>query len=296
MKNTQYTRLAIRLAVFYFITAGVCQSIQAQSQIPFRQIHHGVVVVSMMADKEGPFDFVLDTGADTTIVDPRLATRLALVAQGRVQQTTLAGSQALTRSVMATLAAGPAQVDNLAVLIQDLAMLRKTDPHIEGIAGQDFLSHFNYLLDYRSHSIRIEQDNEIRGAIDGDPVPIDVGGSRAIVGSEAQSISHAKLRLLLDSGADFVVLLPRASQRLGLPAQNSGIEVTSSSGEIELQVGRVRSLTVGSEQFRDITVVLSATEPTERIGDGLLPTVLFHALYVNNREGFVVFNPKLKNN
>jgi hypothetical protein len=45
-----------------------------------------------------------------------------------------------------------------------------------------------------------------------------------------------------------------------------------------------------------LTAALPATEPAERIGDGLLPTALFQTLYVNNRDGFVVFNPRMKKN
>jgi hypothetical protein len=46
----------------------------------------------------------------------------------------------------------------------------------------------------------------------------------------------------------------------------------------------------GSQKFRNIPVALTASEPTEEIGDGLLPMALFQVLYINNREGFVVFH------
>jgi hypothetical protein len=105
-------------------------------------------------------------------------------------------------------------------------------------------------------------------------------------------VGRAKLRLLLDSGANSIVLLPGAARSPNFPAQTNGI-VTTSSGLVRLQVGRVHALTIGSQQFHDITVALAASAPAERIGDGLLPTVLFQSLYVNNREGFVVFNPRL---
>ena len=296
MKNTWNAGLAIRIALFYFTAAGICQNVQAQSEVRFRQVRDCIIVVSVMADNKGPFDFVLDTGADTTIVDPSLASKLSLTPPpAGVQQTTLAGVRTLNRVSMATLAVGPAHVENLPVLVQDLAGLRKMDSHVEGVAGQDFLSHFNYLLDYRRHSIRFEQDAEIQGGVEGDRVPIEGGEHRMIVASEAQSVNRAKLHLLLDSGANSVVLLPSASQSLSLSVQKNEIEATS-AGQVELHVGVVRALTVGSQQFHDITVALSASEPAERIGDGLLPTVLFHALYVNNHDGFVVLNPQPRKN
>jgi hypothetical protein len=63
-------------------------------------------------------------------------------------------------------------------------------------------------------------------------------------------------------------------------------------------MGRVRTLTVGSQQFRDIMVALPASQPpdAERLDNGLLPTSLFKTLYVNSREGFVVLNPRAKKN
>src|ERR1700722_12844552 len=141
MKNTPYAGLAIKVALFYLIAAGVCQRIQATTEVRFRLVHHTLIVVSLMANEEDPFDFVLDTGADTTIVDPSIAPRLSLVPLNSQQQTTLVGVQTLTRGSMRILTVGPVQVGNLEVLVQELAELRKPDSPIEGIVGQAFLSH-----------------------------------------------------------------------------------------------------------------------------------------------------------
>jgi len=299
LKRTRCARVAIRVALVYFTFAGASQSIQAQTEMRFRLVHDTLIVVSLIADNQGPFDFVLDTGADTTIVDPSLASKLSLPPLSRARQTTIAGVRALTVSSIATLTAGLAHVENLPVLVQDLAALHKMDPRIEGIAGQNFLSHFNYLLDYRKHLIRIELASEIRDAIQGDLLPIEAIEHRMMIASEAQSQDcatlRAKLRLLLDSGSNSLVLLHRASQVLNLPIVESASEVTS-GGQVGLQVGRVQLLTVGSAQFHDLAVALPTTEPAERIGDGLLPTALFQSLYVNNREGFIVLNPRTKKN
>jgi hypothetical protein len=55
---------------------------------------------------------------------------------------------------------------------------------------------------------------------------------------------------------------------------------------------------VGRQRFYDLDVVLRAaeTDDGELVGDGVLPTALFQSLYVNNRESFVVFNPRTKKN
>lgn len=291
MKNKRSAEFVIAVSLLYSTASGGCQSLQEQPEIRFRLVHDTMVLVSLMANNQGPFDFVLDTGADITVVDPSLAGRLSMVSSRHTRQSTLAGDQTLPVSVMATLSVGSAHVDNLSVMIQDLSELRKRVPQIEGIVGQNFFSHFNYLLDYNRRSLRIEQDNEIRTAIDGNLLPMETGDNRMIVATEVQSGGLRKLRLILDSGASSIVLMRRASQALDPLAQTVRVAVTS-SGPVELQMATVQSLVVGSQQLRDVAVALTRIEVEERIGDGLLPMALFQRLYVNNREGFVVLNPR----
>jgi predicted aspartyl protease len=297
MKTTRSLKIAIRVAVFYCMLAGFCQTIHAQTEIKFRLVHDTVVVVSLTANDQGPFDFVFDTGTNTTIVDPSLARRLSLVAQDRIQLSTLGGTQTVIRSSMRTLATGAAHAENLEVLVQDLSELRNVDSHIQGIVGQNFLSHFNYLLDYRRHALQIEQASEIRDNTEGETVRVEVSDDKMLVASEIQSRGVAKLRLLLDSGANLVTLVLRPSLRIDPARRESWLELTA-SGQAGLQVARVRALTIGSQKFNDLAVALTDVQPAdaERVEDGVLPTSLFKSLYVNNHEGYVVFNPRLKKN
>jgi predicted aspartyl protease len=293
MKTTANAGLALGIFLVCLTLAGECQSLQAQSELHFRLVHNNLIVVSLKSGQEGPFDFILDTGADTTIVDPAIAPKLGFVRADRIQQSTLSGVQTVERGIIASLSAGSEQVDHVVVLVQDLSGLRKIDSHIVGIAGQNFLAHFNYLLDYRKHLARIEADNEIQDAIDGDHVPVDARENRMLVASEAQSRNHASLKLVLDSGAESVVLLHAASQALKVPREQSAMELTS-AGQTALQMGRIHTLSVGQELLRDVVTTLPENDPGARIGDGLLPTSLFEAIYINNRDGFVVFNPHIK--
>lgn len=297
MKNTTLAKFAITVAVFYFTLAGFSQSIHAQSEIKVRLVHDTVVVVSLMANDQGPFDFVLDTGTDTTAVDPSVARQLSLVSKDRIELATMNGVQTLNRSFLRTLAVGSAHVENVEVLVQDLAEFRKLDSHIQGVVGQNFLAHFNYLLDYKKHSLRIEAAQEVQDGLDGEQIPMERRENMMIVTSEAQWFGRAKLRLLLDSGANVVVLTRRPSQALDRSTQQNWLEVTA-SGETGMQMGRVHSLLVGAQQLHDLPVALPASRASdaERVEDGLLPTALFRTLYVNNSEGFVEFNPKMKKN
>ena len=282
----------IGIAAVCLAVAEALQCVHAESNLHFRLVDSTLIVVSVNSDKGSSFEFVLDTGTDTTVIDPSIASKLSFVAMERIRVVSLRDINLAVRGSIPSLSAGSFQVNDLVVLVKDLSGMRRLDSRIVGIVGQNFLSHFNYLIDYGRHLVCIEPGNEIRGITDGDRVAIEPTENRMLVHSEAQSRENAKLRLVLDSGARSVVLLRTASQKLSIPRQGSALEETS-DGQAELEMGRVRLLTVGSQEFHNIAALLLAFEPGVQMGDGLLPTILFRAVYVNNHDGFVVFNPRM---
>ena len=208
MRERRCAQLALRICLVFLTFVGTGQRILAESGIHFRLVHNTLIVVSLLSDQKESIDFVFDTGADTTVIDPSILPRLLFVPLGRIQQTTLSGVQLVPRGLIRSLSVGSMRVDDVPVLVQDLTELRKLDPQIEGIAGQNFIAHFNYLIDYRKHLLGIEQDHEIRDAIDGVHVSIEAAENRMFVVADGHAFGRAKLNLLLDSGADSVVLLP----------------------------------------------------------------------------------------
>ena len=79
---------------------------------------------------------------------------LSIASAGSVEQTTLAGIQKLTTGRIPSLSIGSIQAADVPVPVQDLSELRKMDSRIVGIAGEDFLSRFNYMLDYDQRGLR----------------------------------------------------------------------------------------------------------------------------------------------
>ena len=84
MEKTWAKRFVVG-ALFYFTVAGFGNALKAQSTVlPFRLVHTSVIIVTLRANGEGPFDFILDTGTDTTLVDPQLARQLSLPSTGAI--------------------------------------------------------------------------------------------------------------------------------------------------------------------------------------------------------------------
>jgi hypothetical protein len=299
MKTKANARLAIRCAIFYFTTIVFCQGAQAQSETRFRLVNNAIIVVSLMANDQGPFDFVLDTGTNTTVIDPEIARRLSLTALDHITLISVAGARSVPRSSFRHLTMGRASVEQVEVLVQDLAPMRKVDSHIAGIVGQNFLGHFNYLIDFKRRTIRVEQGDDIRAVIEGNRTAVEIIEGRMLVDSELQSGTRTKLRLLLDSGANYLTLLGSASLALAAAPSPAATWVSNTgSEESGTNLRNVKLLTVGQQQFRNISAALIPWAPSDpqRAEDGSLPIAFFHSIYVNQDAQFVVFNPKITAN
>jgi predicted aspartyl protease len=294
MKTPWYPGLVAGIVLVYCSLAGVSQS--NQQEIPFRLVRDNVIVVSVQVNGRGPFDFVLDTGNDITTVDSSLADKLGLIRSGRMKQISVVGQNAVDKSTLDNLVLGVAHTEDFPVLVEDLGYFREAVPHIQGVLSQDFLSQFNYLLDYSKCILRIESETELRDSLAGQRVPLEGrnGNSqnKMIVIAEARALNHSTLRLVLDSGANDVVLMRDASKRLQVQVKGNRWERTA-TGTVAVYAGPVQMLSLGTEKLRDVMAV-STNQTALPFGDGLLPTSLFHSLYINNLENFVVFNPRVE--
>src|SRR5215469_6592386 len=102
----------------------------------------------------GPYDFLLDTGCSRTIVYKKLADQLGLP---RVSEGTIAG-------VLASAKMSVVRVDSLSVAgISAAGAEVFSSDHattvtskVRGVLGEDFLQNFDFLIDYRHQSIRLE--------------------------------------------------------------------------------------------------------------------------------------------
>jgi aspartyl protease len=102
-------------------------------------------------------------------------------------------------------------------------------------------------------------------------------------------------RFVLDSGASQVILFERPGG-LGsdVAARPESAAFLTSRDTVQVRTGTMRRLSVGGERSDDVPVILVHDEAgaEARTEDGLLPTNLFGAVYFNNREGFVLLNPR----
>ena len=190
------------LFVFALLTANT----NAETAVRFRLVRHFAVVVPVKINGIGPFDFLVDTGSNTTLVSRAIAPQLSFCPIDQTNLHTIAGTQMALRGYVRQIRVGDETAENLEVLSADLPGARLLDSHIVGILGQNFLRRFNYLLDYESLTLTFDDAGSVGKQMKGNHIPIKQVDGIVTVSALSREKS---LQFVLDSGsANLVLFVP----------------------------------------------------------------------------------------
>jgi predicted aspartyl protease len=247
-------------------------------------------VVGVWIGRDGPFEFLLDTGATVTMLNEDLAGRLAIRPTARVTLETVAGRRVVPYSVLPNVAVGPETVQDVEVVIAELPELRALGPGVCGVLGQNVLAALAFRLDYRARRLVFARRGE-PGPAEGHRLVAEVQDGLVIVRGQAAGRSRP-LRLVLDSGVSRLILrdelLP--ARELDPDGDTSGLRTAATSaGTRTLRPATLRRLSLERLTLSNVpAAVLQGAPPAGDWWDGLLPTSLFDWIFFDNRDGYIV--------
>jgi len=253
-------------------------------RIPLRVTAGRLLIVPVRVDGTGPYPFLLDTGATSSMIDEALAIRLRLPEVGAAIRLTATSARSADL-VRTRLALGSVEFDG-DVLREPLGAIQAVDAAVRGVVGQDLLRRGNWWLDYRGASL-IEDEGGALGGDVGERLPVHWHSDRPAI--DALLPDRRTLRLVLDSAATSPVLfrdMPGVSE-LG------GEAVIHTLGDS--RTARLRAfgpLRAGAASIPRLSAAVLHDDAPGREEDGLLPAGLFEAIYFDNRAGAVVLNPR----
>jgi hypothetical protein len=256
-------------------------------RIPMRIVAGRLLVVPVMVDGTGPYPFLLDTGATSSLVDEALADRLRLPRVGAVAHETAvaSGSAAL---VQAALTLGRVRREG-ALIRGPLDSLADLDPAPRGVVGQDLLRLANWWLDYRGASLVEDADGALGEAELGERLRVYWHDGRPAI--DALLPDQSRLRLVLDSAASSPVLFRPPRGRAEVVRASAAV-LTTLDGPTAVALASVGPLRAGRASIPRVDAAILGETARRRVEDGLLPTALFQGLYFDNRAGTVVLNPR----
>ena len=265
----------------------------SEAVVPFRLVNHFLIVVQVRIGDAGPYDFAVDTGANVSIIDPKLAKELQIGHGERVRLNTPTGPVKVEQSELPLVRLGHIAVKRLEVVIEPLREMHNLDGQIRGVLGENFFEFFDYLLDYREKRFVIDFDHTRADLLTGerlslekecagsaDAVPVTVDGADAI---------PRHMRLKLDSGAKTSAVF--ADEEVKARAQTVGMAFAATTDFGTKQVTAISSkkMRIGAKEFSSVPFLIVGERKT--CFDGLVPTSLLGEVYVSHSGEFVMVQP-----
>ena len=309
MKSVRHIRLLAAVSLALTIPP----AIEAEPRCPGntasvtpRFVQHALIVIPVRINQSGPFDFMVDTGSQVTVIDPSLAAELSLKAQGRVGLVSVASFAQASATVLDTLEADSKVVEKSPAIVQDLRQIQAADPRIRGVLGESFLAHFDLLVDYGHKLLCLDETSAMRDSVRGERIPLVRPQhpedelsfmERLVISVRLSATGKQPILLQLDSGSDGPILYP-GSRRLEVQAlvHSAALQGASATGaQRAFAVVPPQNIQIGNRILSRISFVtpvsVARNLPTQH-EDGSLPTVLFQRVFMSGGHHFVIFDPK----
>ena len=220
------------------------------ANVSFELYRDYLIVLQARVGPLKALNFLLDTGATPSVLDPHIAAKLHLEAV----PTDIAVLQGTARGATATvpsLQIGPVVKEDLPVLVEDLSFVQKVVPvHLDGIVGLDVLGQTAFTIDYAAREIQFGPIADMPAS-----VPLELRQGLAIVHA---NVNQQPVQLLLDTGAPSVILF----KGLGLPGiKAASFDVSSGAiGDHNDRPFHLSSLAFGSATFSHPLAYFVATQ------------------------------------
>lgn len=221
------------------------------------------MTVPVNIDGRGPYNFLIDTGSERTVVSTDLAGDLELEFVEQARLVSIAGSKIVDTAFVPDLTLGE---QNYGGVIAPL--LRTQDIGADGILGLDGLQNQRIVFDFRKTQIEIE--NIIEASNRGYEITVTGrtrSGQLILTNAEVSGIS---VTVVIDTGSQ-TSIGNRALQRKLYGRKARGMdnpsELTAVTGQtIIADSGVAKDFRIGRAQFSHIGIAFADSPPFKRLG------------------------------
>jgi hypothetical protein len=270
----------------------------ANTNLPVRIIGGHLMVVSVSINDRGPFDFLVDTGTNTTLIDPALVKELGLTPKDSLQLASLGSSTNVPRYYFQTFRVGPASVSNQEALGVPLPQITALDRKIRGVLGMNFLLHFSFRLNYDRRTLELYPFPEAADVPAGLRVPVEINESRLLIKVASSASPRGSWKLALDSGiAQFLIFQARILPPSGPGAcggkANCLMQVSTNLADHSASTMLLHDVSIAEALLPETQVVVLRNDlqkPSDP-QDGLLPAAPFHSVFFDRTNATVIFSP-----
>ena len=128
----------------------------APTCVPIKVVNHHTIVL-IKVNGSGPFSFLLDTGAQSTLVDADLYKAAHLVKVGDAMLAGIGNSGTAAAIAHVSISVGGQTVTDVKAIEYDMTKVQgPDDARMFGVIGQNFLENFTVTIDYKHSCLSLQ--------------------------------------------------------------------------------------------------------------------------------------------
>jgi predicted aspartyl protease len=230
------------------------------------------VTIPIHIDGKGPYNFIVDTGSQRTVISRELATTLALVPDTQVSVLSLTGFSNVDTVTVPNLSFGSSRIKGVKAPVFGGEALGAA-----GLIGLDGLHRKRLILDFQNKRMDIGPSSK-HSLSDTDAIIVEARsrlGQLILVDSKADG---EKVHVILDTGTSSSIgnaallrkLISRRRDAFAAPVMITSV----TGGQLAGQWGYIRNISLGRVSMRNVAVVFTDTTLFSELGLGDKPALL----------------------
>jgi predicted aspartyl protease len=242
----KFVYLCIALVIATSSMASASDSTDGETgRISFRLYQGYLIVAQGSLGKLKKKNLLIDTGANPTVLDERIAQQLGVkpLSEPGSAMGLVSGTVREHSAVLSSLQLGPLHAKDLRVAVADLSELNsKVGTRVDAIVGVDVLGQSSFRIDY-------ERKEVVFGPVDFDHAAVFEGGD-GVFATVPVTVGERSLRVMVDTGSAGVVLFANRIGEWRSRFPLAGLaRMTGLGGATPLPVVRLPRLRVGVQEL-----------------------------------------------
>ena len=214
------------------------------------------MTVPVSVSGRGPYQFLVDTGSERTVISRELASQLQLTS----------GRSAILHSVMGANDVSTVHIPHLKVSsntlsVADAPALRASNIGADGMLGIDSLKSQRVLFDFKAKTMSITPSNQPLERLDGDTIVVRARSRNGRLIFTQAKIDGRRVTVIVDTGSQVSLAnmaLQRALTKKGHHLFPDPVMIESVTGEqMSARVTRVPEIELGGVKLKDLSIAFA---------------------------------------
>ncbi len=232
------------------------------------------VTIPISIDGKGPWNFIIDTGSQRTVIARDLAQKLALSPRANVTIISMTGRSEAGTVAVPRLGFGGGTIDDI-----EAPVLEGVDLGAPGLLGLDSLHAKRLTLNFRTGRMEISSSNPRRRlSADPDTIVVEARRKRGQLILLDSDVNGMRVNIMLDTGTNFsignIALRDRLMAKKRAPVMMTAALTSVTGGTLTGQVGRIKSVRMGRVNLTEVPVLFADASPFAELGMQDKPALL----------------------